>query len=85
MSLTRLLIRYQTVKILHEEKEYSIQDLCPLVHIARSSYYKWLNIQKVGTNSKARKFLCRSNRFTQNTRIKVTVGSGMIWKRITAF
>ena len=46
MSLTRLLIRYQTVKILHEEKGYSIQDLCPLVHIARSSYYKWLNHPK---------------------------------------
>ena len=46
MSLNRLLIRYQTVKILHEEKEYSIQDLCPLVHIARSSYYKWLNHPK---------------------------------------
>lgn len=46
MSLTRLLIRYQTVKILHEEKGYSIQDLCPLVHIARSSYYKWLSHPK---------------------------------------
>ena len=46
LSLTRLLTRYQTVKILHEEKGYSIQDLCPLVHIARSSYYKWLNHPK---------------------------------------
>jgi len=34
------------VKILHEEKGYSIQDLCPLAHIARSSYYKWLNHPK---------------------------------------
>ena len=46
MSLTRLLIRYQTVKILHKEKGYSIQDLCTLVHITRSSYYKWLNHPK---------------------------------------
>ena len=46
LSLTRLLFRYQTVKILHEEKGYSIQDLCPLAHIARSFYYKWLNHPK---------------------------------------
>lgn len=46
LSLTRLLLRYQTVKELHEEKGYAVQDLCPLVHIARSSYYKWLNHPK---------------------------------------
>lgn len=34
------------MKILHEEKGYSIQDLCPLAHIARSFYYKWLNHPK---------------------------------------
>ena len=46
LSLTRLLLRYQTVKELHEEKGYAVHDLCPLVHIARSSYYKWLNHPK---------------------------------------
>ncbi len=46
MSLTRLLLRYQTVKELHNEKGYTIQELCPLVHTARSSYYKWLNHPK---------------------------------------
>lgn len=40
------MLRYQTVKELHNEKGYTIQELCPLVHIARSSYYKWLNHPK---------------------------------------
>ncbi|MCI7278261.1 MAG: hypothetical protein MR557_08185, partial [Faecalibacterium sp.] len=46
LSLTRLLLRYRTVKELHEEKGYTVRDLCPLVHIARSSYYKWLKHPK---------------------------------------
>ena len=46
LSLTRLLLRYRTVKELHEEKGYTVRDLCPLVHIARSSYYEWLKHPK---------------------------------------
>ena len=30
----------------YQEKGYTVRDLCPLVHIARSSYYKWLNHPK---------------------------------------
>ena len=41
-----MLLRYRTVKELHEEKGYTVRDLCPLVHIARSSYYKWLKHPK---------------------------------------
>ena len=46
LSLTRLLLRYRTVKELHKKKGYTVRDLCPLVHIARSSYYKWLKHPK---------------------------------------
>lgn len=33
---------YQAISELHEEKHYSITQLCRLAGIARSSYYKWL-------------------------------------------
>ncbi|WP_314576542.1 IS3 family transposase [Enterococcus gilvus] len=33
---------YQTISELHEEKHYSLTNLCQLAGIARSSYYKWL-------------------------------------------
>ena len=46
LSLTRLLLRYRAVKERHEEKGYTVRDLCPLVHIARSSYCKWLKHPK---------------------------------------
>ncbi|EMF0060870.1 hypothetical protein PFZ79_002751 [Enterococcus hirae] len=32
----------QAISELHEEKHYSITNLCQLAGIARSSYYKWL-------------------------------------------
>lgn len=36
---------YQTISSLHEEKNYSITQLCQLAGIARSSYYKWVKWQ----------------------------------------
>ncbi|OTP27534.1 IS3 family transposase [Enterococcus mundtii] len=36
---------YQTSSSLHEEKNYSITQLCQLAGIARSSYYKWVKWQ----------------------------------------
>jgi transposase InsO family protein len=37
---------YLTIKELHEEKKYSVQAVCKILKMSRSSYYKWLNREK---------------------------------------
>lgn len=46
LSRVRQTAEYAIVKELHEEKNYSIRKLCPLVGIGRAAYYKWLVREK---------------------------------------
>ena len=34
--------QYPAIKYLNETEQYPIKKLCEIIHIARSSYYKWL-------------------------------------------
>lgn len=43
LGLTRNLSIYVGIKELFEQKSYSINELCSLAGISRSSYYKWIN------------------------------------------
>ena len=33
---------YQAIKLLHEEKGYSIKSMCEFLQVSRSAYYRWL-------------------------------------------
>lgn len=41
--------RYMAIKIVNEEAEFSIQMLCEIINLDRSSYYKWLNKKETKT------------------------------------
>jgi transposase InsO family protein len=44
------------IQRLHNDKEYPVEGLCAIAHIARSSYYKWLS-RKEGINEQFNKSL----------------------------
>lgn len=35
-------VEYETIKQLHTEKSYSVQEMCQLLRVTRSAYYRWL-------------------------------------------
>lgn len=46
LSRVQLTVKYKAIKELHEEKGYSILELCTVCELNRSSYYKWTNRNK---------------------------------------
>lgn len=51
--------RYRAIKMVNEEFEFSIQMLCEIINLDRSSYYKWLNKKETKT-SKENKIILKS-------------------------
>lgn len=47
------------IKMVNEEAEFSIQMLCEIIGLQRSSYYKWLNKKETKT-SKENKIILKS-------------------------
>lgn len=46
VDLIRHIFEYETIKELHEPKNYPIQPMCAFLHVSRSAYYRWLKQPK---------------------------------------
>jgi putative transposase len=55
----RLEHKYLAVRSLHEEKSYPVSALCVILHLNRSSYYKWLRRDQSGQEAKDKELIDR--------------------------